>query len=155
MRREHGKAIAAAERAIALNPNGADAYSNLGYILSLSDRSDEAIEFFEKAIRLNPIPPSYYLQQLGIAYRSLGRYEEAIEAYKKALQRSPTDLFAHIGLAATYVLLGREEEGRAEAAEVLRIDPKFSLEYFEKTLPIKNKADTKSFIDALRKAGLK
>jgi TolB-like protein/Flp pilus assembly protein TadD len=155
MKREHGKAIASAERGIALNPNGADAYANLGYILSLSGRSDEAIEFFEKAIRLNPIPPSYYLHQLGNAFRNLGRYEEAIEAYKKALQRSPTNLFAHIGLAVTYVSLGHAEEAHNEAAEVGRIDPKFSLEQFAKTIPFKNKADTELYIDALRKAGLK
>jgi adenylate cyclase len=155
IRREHGKAIAAAERAIALNPNGADAYANLGYILSLSGRSDEAIEFFEKAIRLNPIPPSHYLHQLGIAYRNLGRYDEAMEAYKKALQRSPTNLFAHLGLAATYISLGRAEEAHNEAAEIARMDPKFSLEQFEKTMPFKNKADNELFIENLRKAGLK
>jgi len=51
--------------------------------------------------------------------------------------------------------LGREEEARAAAAEVLRLDPKFSVEYFVKTLPLKNKADTERLIDALRKAGLK
>jgi adenylate cyclase len=155
IRREHGKAIAAAERAIALNRNGADAYANLGYILSLSGRSDEAIEFFEKAIRLNPIPPSHYLHQLGIAYRNLGRYDEAMEAYKKALQRSPTNLFAHLGLAATYISLGRAEEAHNEAAEIARMDPKFSLEQFEKTMPFKNKADNELFIENLRKAGLK
>jgi adenylate cyclase len=155
IRREHGKAIAAAERAIALNPNGADAYANLGYILSLSGRSDEAIEFFEKAIRLNPIPPSHYLHQLGIAYRNLGRYDEAMEAYKKALQRSPTNLFAHLGLAATYISLDRAEEAHNEAAEIARMDPKFSLEQFEKTMPFKNKADNELFIENLRKAGLK
>ena len=57
-------------------------------------------------------------------------------------------------LAATYSLLGREGEARAEASEVLKIDPKFSIEHFEKTVPYKNQADKELIIDALRNAGL-
>jgi hypothetical protein len=51
--------------------------------------------------------------------------------------------------------LGREEEGRKEAREILKIDPKFSLENQAKILPYKNQADIDRFIEALRKAGLK
>ena len=40
------------------------------------------------------------------------------------------------------------------AIEVLRIDPDFSIEYFAKTSPIKDPADRKRLISALRKAGL-
>jgi hypothetical protein len=46
-----------------------------------------------------------------------------------------------------------EEEARNSAAEVLRIDPKFSLEYHAKILPFKNKTDTEFYVGALRKAG--
>jgi hypothetical protein len=52
-------------------------------------------------------------------------------------------------------LLGREEEARAEAAEMLRINPKFSVEKWAKRLTYKNQADADRFISALRKAGLK
>jgi adenylate cyclase len=154
MRREHEKAIAACERAVVLNPNGADAYTNLGFTLALSGRPEEAIKYHMKAIRLNPIPPSYYLHQLGHAYRILGRYEEAISAYEKAVHTQPTNVFAHIGLAATYILFGREEDARNEAAEVLKIDPKFSIDFYAKKRPFKNQAEKEVLIDALRKAGL-
>jgi tetratricopeptide (TPR) repeat protein len=109
----------------------------------------------EKAIRLNPIPPAYYFSHLGLAYRDSGQYEEAILAYKKAIYEQPTLLFAHLGLAASYVYLGREEEAHTEAAEVLKIDPGFSLERYAKTVPFRNKADTNRYVGALRKAGLK
>jgi len=155
MKREHDKAIAAGQRAIALNPNGADAYAQLGCTLFFSGRSAEAIELLKKAIALNPVPPSYYLCHLGSAYRALGRYEEAIEAYKKGLHREPNNIFAHMGLAATYSLMGHEEEAGAEAAEVLRIDPNLSLKDMEKIDPSKNRARAKRWYDALRKAGLK
>ena len=62
------------------------------------------------------------------ALRITGRFEEAVSAYKKSLQRAPNNIFAHLGLAATYSMMGREKEARAEAAEVLRINPKFSLD---------------------------
>jgi adenylate cyclase len=155
MKREHDEAIAAAERSVVLNPNGADAYAGLGFILALSGRPEEGVEFLQKAIRLNPIPPAYYFNHLGIAYRVSGQYEEAVSAYKKAIHKQPTLSFAHIGLAASYVYLGREEEAHTAAAEVLKIDPEFSLEHFAKTLPYKNKAVTDSYVGALRKAGLK
>jgi adenylate cyclase len=91
----------------------------------------------------------------GVTLRLTGRFEEAVSAYKKALQRAPNYIMAHIGLTATYSMMGREEEARAEAAEVLRIDPKFSLDYFAKTLPNKDQSVTDSIVDACRKAGLK
>ena len=74
--------------------------------------------------------------------------------FKKAIKMSPDHLHAHRNLAATYIYLDREEEARAEAAEVLRINPKFSLERYAKRNPHKNKAAVERFIDALRKAGL-
>ncbi len=52
-------------------------------------------------------------------------------------------------------MMGREKEARAEAAEVLRINPKFSLDYFAKTLPYKDQSVTDKVVNALRKAGLK
>jgi adenylate cyclase len=155
MKREYEKAIAAGQRAIALNPNGADAYAQLAITLLYSGRPTKAIELYKKAIVLNPIPPSYYLTQLGQAYRTLGRYEEAIEAYKKALHREPNSIYGHLALAATYTLVGRDEEARSEAAQVLRIDPNFSLNNMEKVAPFKDRAEVKRVADALRKAGLK
>jgi TolB-like protein/Tfp pilus assembly protein PilF len=155
IKREHDEAIAAAERAVVLNPNGADAYAGLGNILTLAGRPEKGVEFVKKAIRLSPIPPAYYFSHLGLAYRDSGQYEEAILAYKKAIYKQPTLLFAHLGLAASYIYVGQEEEAHAEAAEVLKVDPEFSLERYARTLPYKNKADTDRYVDALRKAGLK
>ena len=153
--RQHEKAIAEGEKAIALDPNSADLHGFLGMALNFADRPNDAIPLFEKAIRLNPIPSTFYLHNLGVSYRMTGRYDEAIEVYKKALQRSPTNLFAHLGLTATYSLSGQETEAHAQAEEVMKINPKFSLQRFSKVLPFKNQATNKRVIDALRKAGLK
>jgi adenylate cyclase len=155
MKRQHEKAIAQYERALELNPNVADAYAYLGGVLNYVSRPEEAIALFKKAIRLNPIPPSFYLGNLGRSYRMVGKYEDSIATYKKVLDRTPNNLFAHAGLTATYSVAGRLDEARAQAAEVLRVQPNFSVEGFVKKMPYKHKAETERIIDALRKAGLK
>jgi adenylate cyclase len=84
-----------------------------------------------------------------------GRFEEAVSAYKKAIQRTPTNFWNHLMLVATYSKMGREEEARAEAAEVLRINPKFSLDFFAKTSAYKQQSVRDNLFNALQKAGLK
>jgi hypothetical protein len=58
-------------------------------------------------------------------------------------------------MAMAYSFSGRDEEARVEAAEVLRIYPKFSLNKFAKKVGYKNQEDKERLISALSKAGLK
>jgi adenylate cyclase len=154
IQRQFEKAIAEAEEAVALNPNGADAYSVLCGIVGLAGRWEESIVLGEKAMRLNPFPLIVYYWVLGRAYFMTGQYEKAIATFKKALKRNPDYLTAHIYLAACHSSLDRQTESEAAVKEVLRINPKFSLESYAKRLPFKNKADIELFVAALRKAGL-
>jgi adenylate cyclase len=154
MQRQYEKAIASAERAVELSPSGARAYGSLGTALFFACRFNKAIQSLEQAIRLNPYPPSVHFRILGGAYRGAGRYEEAITEYKKALRQNPDDIFTHLGLAVIYIKLDREEEARAEAKEVMRIHPKFSLDYFAKVWHQKDQSVVDDSIVCLRKAGL-
>jgi adenylate cyclase len=153
-KKQYEGAIAEAERAITLDPNGADAYSMLGTVLHMVGRPQEAIAPLEKAIRINPMAPSIYYRRLGGAYRDIGRYEEAIVLFKKAINLTPDSLYPHVGLTVTYSLAGRDEEANFEASEILRIQPKFSLDSFVKRVAFKHKADIDRIVGALRKAGL-
>jgi adenylate cyclase len=155
IKREHAKALAEGERAVALDPNGADVNAYYGLSLTFAGKPEEAIPSFQKAIRLNPFGPTWYFFNLGNALGNTGRFEEAVSAYKKALQRSPDNLLGHVFLATTYSRMGREKEARAEAGEVLRINPKFSIDYFVKTLPYKDQSQIDKVVNAMRKAGLK
>ena len=155
IKREYDKAIAEGEQAVALNPGGTLVLSDYACSLTYAGRPEEAIPVFQKAIRLNPFGPSSLYREFGHALRDTGRFEEAVSAYKKAIQLAPDNLTAHAGLAFTYILMGREKEARAEAAEVLRINPKFSVDYFAKVLAYKDQSQTDKFMNALRKAGLK
>jgi len=155
MTRQHDKGIAAAERASALNPNSSDANSYLGLTLNYAGRHEEAIQMYEKAIRLSPLPSVNTLWRLCIACRDCGRYEEGISAAKKAVYLQPDSLYAHTCLASCYALLGRDAEARAESAEILKIDPNFSLAVLQERLPYKEPGETELVVGSLRKAGLK
>jgi tetratricopeptide (TPR) repeat protein len=152
--RKYDTAMSEAEKAVSLSPNSATAYWALGSALYFTRRPQEAIQMLQKSLRLSPIPiHSQVLGMLGLSYQMLDQHEEAIATYKKMLQfYGPDHLLAHEGLAVTYSLMGREKEARAEGAEVLRIDPKFSWE--RRIRGISSQSTRDRIADALRKAGL-
>ena len=76
--RDYERGIEEGQKAVELEPNGADSQAFLGMGLQLADRPEEAIKILEKAIRLNPMPPGWYLHNLAATYRNMGRYDEAI-----------------------------------------------------------------------------
>jgi adenylate cyclase len=151
MTKQYDKGIAQAEKAVALNPNSADAHMRLGKTLSFAGRWEDSIPEYKKAIRLNPVPPHIYLYSLGLSYGMTGQYDEAVPWCEKAVRQAPDSLWARIMMTVVYSLSGRDEEARAEAAEVLRIKPKYTV----KRGAYKRKEDTERFVGALQKAGLK
>lgn len=154
-KKQHKKAIAELKKAIALSPNDAELLTGLGYILNYAGKPEEAIGLVKKAMRLNPMYPAYYLWELGHAYFIMGRYEEAIETLKRVLDSNSDFMPAHLLLAASYSEIGREEEARAEVAEIERLNPQASLEALRPRLSYKDQAVSEHLFDSLRKAGLK
>jgi adenylate cyclase len=155
MIREHEKGIAAGERAIEIAPNLADAYAYFAQVLCFSGRPEEAVAMAEKAFRLNPVgPSSYYYLYAAHSYGLTGRYEDAVRMSKELASRWPSNVYGHIMLAAYSVALGRVEEARAAAQEVLRIDPKFSAQRNARMAPYKDPARNTVVLERLRKAGL-
>jgi adenylate cyclase len=143
--------IAEAEKAVALDPNSADAHMRLGKTLSFAGRWEESIPEYKKALRLNPIPPNIYLYSLGISCAMTNQYEEAITWCEKAVRQEPNSLWARIAMTLVYSYSGRDDDARAQAAEVLRIQPKYTV---RKGI-YKRQEDTERFVAALNKAGLK
>ena len=152
---EHDKAIAEGEQAVALNPSKWSFLTNYGNSLTYAGRPEEAIPLLQKVIRLNPFGPAFIYSNLGMALGMAGRFEESVSASKKAIQRAPNDIWAHLTLVVPYSMMGREKEARAEAAEVLRIYPKFSVDSYAKNSPFKDQSETDKVVNAWRKAGLK
>jgi len=155
-KKEYDKAVEEGERAVTLAPNFPPALTAYGSTLMHSSRPKEAIPVFEKLVRLSPLKvPSMCLSNLAASYRMIGRYEDSVLFYKKLLGDYPDHWGGLVGLTITYSLIGRQGEARAQAAELLRVDPKFSLERYAKIARWKDPADLERNLDALRKAGLK
>jgi tetratricopeptide (TPR) repeat protein len=127
-------------------------------MLRLAGRTEEAIALYQKGFQLAPIGPFgpwdiYYY--FGVTLRNAGRFEAAAAAYKKAIQLGPDEFLPHLGLAITYIIMGRDKEARAEAAEVLRINPNSSVDSWAKTFEYKDQSQKDKTVNAARKAGLK
>jgi adenylate cyclase len=154
-KRQYDEAVAEAERAISLDPNSSLGYVALADIMDLSGKPTEAIGLAEKAMRLDPRNREGYLFEEGWSYTQMGRYADAIPILKRHLARYPNNTAAHSVLVVDYTELDREDEARAEAAEVLRISPHFSLDKWMRISPQKDQTvRNRSYAD-LRKAGLK
>ena len=154
-KKQYEQASAEVEQILALNPSDGRIYVWLANTLSYLGRPEAALGLVEKALRLNPPLLSRILFALGQTYHLAGRTEEAVAVLKKSLNGSPADLDAHLLLAAVYSELGKETEAKAETAEVLRINPSWSLEVWKQRIPYKDPAMRDRVFAALRKAGLK
>jgi len=155
MKKDHKNGIASLKRSISLNPNNADAYVYLGWVLAMYDQPSEGIKYIKKAFLLNPSPPSFYLHNLGICYRMLKQYDDAITAFNKSIQIQPDNIVAHIGLIFTYNLSGQEDKAYKLGLEVLKLNPSFSVEKYVNASPFSRSEDKYVlFAKALRKAGL-
>jgi adenylate cyclase len=155
LRGKHDEAIAEGKKAVALVPSNAWANACLGHFLAWADRTEEAILVSQNALRLNPFSTDWELWFSGSVYALAERYEEALAYFKKAQKRNPDNMWAYASQASIYGQLGREEEARAAAKELLRLSPKFSVEQYEKTPWCKNREKWNYYINGLRKAGLK
>jgi len=154
-KKEHARAIAEAERAVALAPNDADRYETLAEVLTWSGRAQEAIGHIKHAMRLNPQYPFFYLWTLGHAYYLTERNDAAIATFKQLVARNPNFLPAHAFLAALYSGQGRHEQARAEWAAASRLSPHTSLENLKRVLPYSNERDLARVLTAMRQAGLR
>ena len=152
-RHQHEAAIAEFERAMMLNPNFTDWL--LGEALVYAGDPARAIEAAERHMRFDPFYAPLAPLWLGVARYMLKQYSEALPLLRECVSRAPNLRAGHGWLAAIYAQLGNIEQARAEAAEVLRIEPKYTIEGTQARLSgFKRPEDAEHYFDGLRKAGL-
>jgi TolB-like protein/Flp pilus assembly protein TadD len=139
------------EIAIQLNPNDADALSHRATLELFTGKPKLSLKTLQEAIRLNPVHPNWYRDIEAVALYQLGRYAEAAGALEKASALRP---YATRYLAACYAQLDRVEDARALTAEVLRLDPGFTLSAYAKVEPYESAKDLEHMREGMRKAGL-
>ncbi len=113
------------ERAIALDPNNAAAYGQLGVTLIYLGDPTAAIPLAQKRIRLNPNDPNIALAywSLGLAHLLLRNLDEAIDFLIKARAANPQIFYIHLDLAAAMALKGYRDDAQAALAEAIRLRP--------------------------------
>src|SRR5215468_470433 len=117
-KRRHDAAIAEFERAFALNPNFID--HRFAIALIYVGEPARAIEVLEANMRLDPFAsPNYSYGVMGMANYTLKHYEEAVRWLSECALRLPNLQVSHVWLASAYAQLGKLEEAKKEAAEVL------------------------------------
>ena len=153
-RRDYEGALAESRRMMALDPNFAQGYAASGLGLTYAGRAAEALEPIAMAMRLDPHYPDMLLHFLAQANFSLGKYEIAAQQLLERIARNPGTDASRMFLASCYGHLGRAEEARAAWAELLKVNPDFSVMQRARVLPYKDPGDFQRIVDGLTKAGL-
>jgi adenylate cyclase len=136
--------------AMALNPNDSDVIADYADALVYAEQPARALELLEKAMRLNPYYPDWYLWNLADAYDALGRYEDVLATVKR--MQDPSD--GRRLQAIAYAHLGLMKEAQATAREVMRLQPEFTISQWIQRPPFRQGPVLERYIDGLRKAGL-
>lgn len=145
-------AAAAVERAMALNPNIAD--YRIAMVLFSVGEPARAIEIAKAQMRLDPFHPHFAPLIAGEACYVLKQYHDAQRWLREATGRAPNHQYGHAFLAATYAQMGQLEDAHAQAAEVLRLNPKYTISAQKQVSIFKRAEDVEHLVDGLRKAGL-
>jgi adenylate cyclase len=138
------------EHALKLNPNDADVMAELADAYAHADRAEDAIALIERAMRLNPFFPDSYLWNLADAFFALERYEDTIATVSR--MHNPAE--GRRLLAASYALLGKVDEARAQAAAILDLYPNFSVRAWSEIQPDTDAMVLARFVEGLRLSGL-
>ena len=153
-RRDHKGALAEFARMIALDPNFAQGHTATGLALMYAGEPARALEPFAIAMRLDPHYPDIVLHFLAQANFSLGKYEIAAQQLLDRIARNPSTDASRMLLASCYGHLERAEDALTVWAELLKVNPDFSLMQRARVLPYKNPDDFQRILEGLAKAGL-
>ncbi len=159
---QHAEAVAAAQRAIAIDPNDADGYVALAGALSFAGRPAEALDAVEKAMRLNPHFPSSYAYQRGLALFGMNRLDEAAAALQRAIELNPEDYWSKRLLIAVDGLAGKREESQRLADSIRTDDRRGRFAVYDPLTirgitywyPFAKPEDAKRFATGLARAGI-
>ncbi|MFI5014228.1 MAG: adenylate/guanylate cyclase domain-containing protein [Hyphomicrobiales bacterium] len=147
----HDKAAHHQERALALNPNYDLVVVQQGELLTWLGRPEEGIDWIKKAMRLNPYHPERFWNHLGRALYCAEKYTEAAEAFARITRPDHTH---HAFLAATFARMGNAGAAAAHAAEVVKLEPAFSVSAYLATQHYKHEVDRRRHEAGLLEAGL-
>jgi serine/threonine-protein kinase len=151
VKREPGEALGCYRAALAIRPETAAVYTNIGQALADQGRLDEAIEYSQQALQINPkVAQAHY--NLGHILYAKGRLDEAIDHYQQALHLDPKDGQAHTNLGLALKAKGRLDEAIGHYQQALHLDPMLALAHFNLGLALYDKGRLDEAIDHYQQA---
>ncbi len=154
LRREHEKALEAAEQAVALRPSCSNANPHLANILYYCGRPADAADRIRQAMRLTPIHAPWFNVVLAASCKELRRWDEAREAAKDVLRAKADDIDARLVLIEACRASGDSDAAREYVREVATLKPDFSVSAWAEMQPYKDAAVLDRISAGLRAAGL-
>jgi adenylate cyclase len=131
--RRTDEALRVADAGLAVNPNITYLYMARAMAELDLGRFDDAKSDMQQAIRLSPRDPfvTYFHTGVGDAEIGAGRPEAAIVEYRKSLDAGDHTYWNYANLAAAYALLGKMDEAKPLVTETLRVNPSFTVKWFQ------------------------
>jgi adenylate cyclase len=126
------RADAMASKALGLDPNYANAHAAKAWILWRQRRLGDAIVEDERALALNPALLDAYVN-MGLVYRTLGRFEESLGFFDKAIRQSPNDPAVYTSYAikaGDHIALKQYDQAFESARRAIAISPNFALAHW-------------------------
>ncbi len=146
------KAEAAANRALSINSNLAEAHTSLGFVsYRYHLKWKEAEEHFKKAISLNPsyaTAHQWYASYLAAS----GRLNEAVVEAKTAHDLEPFSLTIYSDYIRDLYYAGQLDQAHGEALKLREMDPDFARAYYELGLVLEEQGKLEDAISAFRNA---
>ena len=154
MQKDYANAEKAVLQAVSIAPNFADGYGLLALISNNLGEAERAIDHVAKGMQLNPFYTWDYPYNLGRAYYTLGRYDDAIEVLERALERNENAVPIRLFLAVSYVRVGRQDDAEWEVEQIAVLTPSATITHTKNTVAIQKPDLKESFLADLRKAGM-
>ena len=129
-------------------------YYSLGWFQMFNGTPLEGIENLKRALRLSPIKTAPRSTILGTAYRNAGKLDLALAILEDTVKRFPAFVSGRVALASCYALMGKKQEAKQQAGEILRQDPTYTIARYTTPNLYRNKESMDKWADALRKAGI-
>jgi TolB-like protein/class 3 adenylate cyclase/Tfp pilus assembly protein PilF len=148
------RAIEMRRKAAELAPNDYLAIAGLATVLKDFGGEQEAVKLFERAMRLSPKHPWHVSYAYGVTLYLVGRKEEAVQSLKKAIDQNPTHVLPKAFLAAVYVDIGRLDEAKATANQVIQLNPSFTATRLIKSHTFNDPEKDAQFRNLMHRAGL-
>jgi adenylate cyclase len=152
--RKYDDALRNVNKSVKFAPNNAVVLAVSAAILVKCGQPQIALERIQKAMRLSPVYPWWYLMMLGQSSRLLGMTDVAIDAYSEIIKFDSDSFEGLVGLAQILGESGKIKEAKDTASEVLRVNPEFSISEWVGNLAYRDPAENLRYAEGLRNAGL-